>query len=482
MQLFPILLIAVLLAWDGGLRLAPDDGWSLGPWSVTALACGPVLVLLSLTIGGLWWCDRRLGRGDTPRAVLAAERLVRGARLLILVNHGVAVLTFGWLGTVRGAVGNLIIVDEILTIAPPLLGYLGTWWAYYPIERRIRDAVLFRRLDLGQPIYPAPSRGRYVLLQARMHVLLLLVPLLAILTLSEIIDLSLAPWSDRQWFASAADFGTLAAGLTVFVFAPLMARLVLGVVPMPDNPIHDDLLDVCRAHQVKVRRLLVWKTGGSMLNAAVMGLIGRLRYVLLTDALLESLPRRQIQAVMAHEIGHVRHHHIPWLIASLFATISATSLIFGVVVFLLASSDVDTALPNASRVELLGTVMAVVLLFAVFGWVSRRFERQADTFAVQHLSQFPSDADGESKSACPTITVESVQTMQQTLHTIARLQAVPLTRNSWRHGSIAFRSQYLASLIGRDAATLPIDRQVKWIKLIAAIALGLTVAYLLFVG
>ncbi len=482
MQLFPILLIAVLLAWDGGLRLAPADGWSLGSWSVTALACGPVLVLLGLTIGGVWWCDRRLSSGDTPRAVVDADRMVFAARWLILVNHGVVVLTFGWLGTVRGAVGNLIIIDEVLTIAPALLGYLGTWWAYYPIERRIRDAVLLRRLDLGQPIYPAPSRGGYVLLQARMHVLLLLVPLLAILTLSEIIDLSLAPWSDREWFASAADFGTLAAGLTVFVFAPLMARFVLGVVPMPDSPIHDDLLEVCRAHHVKVRRLLVWKTGGSMLNAAVMGLVGRLRYVLLTDALLEALPRRQVQAVMAHEIGHVRHHHMPWLIASLFATISVTSLIFGILVFLLTSSATDPALSNTSTVELLGTVIAVVVLFVVFGWVSRRFERQADTFAVQHLSQFPVNTNGESKSACPTITVESVQTMQQTLHTIARLQAVPLTRNSWRHGSIAFRSQYLASLIGRDVTALPIDRHVKGIKLIAAIALGLTVAYLLLVG
>ena len=353
MQLYPILLIAVLLAWDGGLRLALADDSALGSWTVTALACGPVLVVLSLTQGGLWWCDRRLARGDTPGAVLAAERLVRGARWLLLVNHGVAVLVFGWLGTVRGAVGNLILVDEILTIAPALLGYLGTWWAYYPIERRIRDAVLLRRLDLGQPIYPAPSRSRYVLLHVRMHLLLLLVPLLAILTLSEIIDLALAPWSDRQWFAPAADLSTLAAGLTVFVFAPLMVRVVLGVVPMPDSPIHDDLLDVCRAHKVKVRRLLVWKTGGSMLNAAVMGLIGRLRYILLTDALLESLTRRQVQAVMAHEIGHVRHHHMPWLIASLFATISATSFIFGVVVFLLATSDVDPALDAAENQPLL---------------------------------------------------------------------------------------------------------------------------------
>ncbi len=71
--------------------------------------------------------------------------------------------------------------------------------------------------------------------------------------------------------------------------------------------------------------------------------------------------------------------------------------------------------------------------------------------------------------------------MQQALHMIARLHAVASTRHSWRHGSIAWRSAYLASLIGRDASTLPIDRQVKRIKLAAAIALGLAGAYL-FLG
>ena len=490
MPLYPIVLIAVLLAWDGGLRLGPDDGWSIGAWMVAALACGPVLVLVGLTQVGLLWCDRRLARGDTPRAILVAERLAHSARLLILVNHAVAVLVFGWLGTVRDAMGDLILLDELVTIGPPLLGYLGTWWAYYPIERRIRDAVLLRRLDLGQPVYPAPSRGRYVLMQARLHLLLLLVPLMVILTLSEIINLSLAPWSDREWFVAVADLSTLAAGLTVFVFAPLMARWVLGVVPMPDGPIHDDLLTVCRAHKVKVRRLLVWKTDGSMLNAAVMGVFGWLRYVLLTDALLETLARRQVRAVMAHEIGHIRRHHMPWLLATLFATILATSLIFSFVLFFFVSSDVDPALDAQPWVDFLGTAVAVLVLFMVFGWVSRRFERQADTFAVQHLSRWPSPSENESdpqaqsrtsERAGETITVESVQTMQQALHLIARLHAVAPTRHSWRHGSIAWRSAYLASLIGRDASTLPIDRQVRWIKLAAAIVLGLAGAYL-FLG
>jgi hypothetical protein len=31
----------------------------------------------------------------------------------------------------------------------------------------IRETLLIRRLDMGKPVYPTPSRGRYVMLQGR---------------------------------------------------------------------------------------------------------------------------------------------------------------------------------------------------------------------------------------------------------------------------------------------------------------------------
>jgi len=48
-------------------------------------------------------------------------------------------------------------------------------------------------------------------------------------------------------------------------------------------------------------------------NAAVMGFIPRFRYVLLSDLLLETMTDEQVEAIFAHELGHVMHRHLFWL-------------------------------------------------------------------------------------------------------------------------------------------------------------------------
>lgn len=481
MQLYPILLIAVLLARDGGLRIADGD-MAITGWGALAIAYGPIIALLVITQFAVLWYQKRLTHGDTPRAIIAAERFVRISRWFILIHHFVIVLAFDWLSAIRDVVGNNILLDELIAITPALIGILGIWWVYYPIERRIRDALLMRRFDQGQPIYPSPSRSKYVLMQARIQLLLLLVPLLLILTLAETIDTALDPWSGRAWFGPISDITTLAAGISVFMFAPLVARFVLGLVPMPQGQTLNDLEEVCKAQKVKVRSILLWKTDGAMINAAVMGLIGRLRYVMLTDALLETLSRRQVQAVMAHEIGHIRKHHMPWLVGSLLAVISAMSMVAEVTIELLNRTSSNSAI-SQTWFEGVAASTTLLALFFVFGWVSRRFERQADTFAVQHLSQWPiidaDNQDDEAAASSDEVTLESVQTMQGALHTIARLHAVPRSRKSWRHGSIQWRSQYLARIIGLDGEKLLIHRQIRWIKIISGFVLSLTLIYII---
>ncbi|MHC4414758.1 MAG: M48 family metallopeptidase [Planctomycetota bacterium] len=472
MQLFPILLIGVLLASDGGLAAG---GPGLDGWIVAGIAWGPVLLVLGVAQVGVALYGRKLA-GGAPQAISGADRLVRGARWLLLGLHAVAVLAFGWLGVVREAVGDRIIIDELLTIAPPLAGVLGTWWVYYPIDRRVREAVLVRRLDLGRAIFPPPARGRYVLAQARLHLLFLLVPILMILTAAEVIEMAVAPWQAQEWASWAGDAATLGTALGIVVVAPLISRVVLDVEPMPNGPLRDDLLEICRVHGVRVRQVLLWKTEGTMINAAVMGLTGHLRYVLLTDALLESMSRPQLQAVMAHEIGHIRRHHMPWLVASLFATVLAVTV-------LLIEAPVPAAEPKASVladtwdqwVRLSSAGGAFVLALAAFGWISRRFERQADTFAAGHLSRPGDLAD---PSSPPRITAEAVGTVCSALETIVRIDAAGTKRPSWRHGSIAWRQAYLETIIGRPVATLPIDRQIRWIKGLAVAVLTLAVAYL----
>ena len=58
--------------------------------------------------------------------------------------------------------------------------------------------------------------------------------------------------------------------------------------------------------------ILLWQTNNNMGNAAVMGVVPQVRYILLSDLLLQTMTDRQIEAVFAHEAGHVVHRHIAW--------------------------------------------------------------------------------------------------------------------------------------------------------------------------
>jgi len=475
MQLYAIVLIGVLLFADGGLGLAEGGLGGLGGWAAATLAWAPVLLVVAVTFGGVEYCRNRLASGRTPGAILAADRLARWARWLLLAHFAVLVLVFGWLEKVRAVVGDGVLIDEFVAILPPLVGVVGTWWAYYPIERRVREAVLLRQLDTGRAIFPTPTRGAYVLTQVRLHLLFLLAPILLIIALAELIDLAAGRW---DWPAVAADVVTLLAAGLVVLLSPLLTRVVLEVEPVPQGPLHDDLTGICRQHGVRVRRLLVWRTHGSMINAAVMGLVGWLRYVLLTDALLESMSRRQVEAVMAHEIGHIRRHHMPWMLASLLAAIVIVVFpLYGVQRGLAAVAEASGRVPEWMDAAGTGMVAAgAAMVVAAFGWVSRRFERQADTFAARHMSGPPDGQTGEPRC----VTGEAAAIVCSALETIARLNAVEPRRRSWRHGSIAWRQAYLQSMVGRAPGSLPVDRQVRRIKVMAVAVLALALGWAIF--
>ncbi|MHC5001673.1 MAG: M48 family metalloprotease, partial [Planctomycetota bacterium] len=389
----------------------------------------------------------------------------------VLLNHVVVVLWLGWLDVIRSLVGDLVLVDELLCLAPAVAALLAITWVHYPIDGRLRQAQLLRSIDDGRPIYPLPPRTAYVLFHARSGLLLLGLPLLLIIGSSEVVE-RVAPMVLADGRSPLVeDVATLVAAAGVFLASPLLARLVLTVRPLPEGEMRDELRGVCRRHRVRVRGILVWDTGGAMINAAVMGLVGPLRYVLITDALLDSMTRPQLVAVMAHEVAHVRRHHIPWLVLSLMAALAAAFLL--VQLPLHAADRLGWLAPGADGfappvwADLLVLAVQLVAALAAFGWVSRRFERQADTFAVQHLSGLGEHEEGEE----PDVDGAAVEAMRGALDRIARLNAINPRRSSWRHGSIEWRQDYLASIIGQPIGRLTIDRRVRSIKVVAGLVL-----------
>src|SRR5207248_1277614 len=96
----------------------------------------------------------------------------------------------GWLDAVRKMVGDLLLIDELIAIAPFIALLLGGWWSMYPVERRFQEALLMRQLDdpLAQPIHPILSRGEQVWMSARHQLLLWMVPLTLMMGWQELLN------------------------------------------------------------------------------------------------------------------------------------------------------------------------------------------------------------------------------------------------------------------------------------------------------
>jgi len=478
-----IAMVVVLVVRDGfpGFPLVPTES----PLTAALLAVGPQVAIALVLNMYLRVCAKRLDRTGRLRNVVRADRAVAFARFGALLVHASAVLGFGWLDAVRYWLGgNLVVVDEAVALLPALIPVVGGWWSFSMIDRRLREASLIRALDEGRPVHRAPSRWRYTLEQVRHNLVLVLVPLAVIAAWMESSDFLMvrffadAPWLSGPWGTFAVSAVHLAGVALVLVLAPLVPRYLWDTVPLGDGPVRERLARLCREQGVRCRDILVWRTESGMLNGAVIGAVPWLRYILLTDALLEQLGDREVEAVMAHEVAHARRHHIPWLMVSLLAAVGGAWIAVSTGARWLSGSlgeDAGTLESGAIVTIALGLGLSAGLI--VLGFVSRRFEQQADAFATQHLSGVrsigPSPPDAR-------IVPEAVDAMAGALGVVAAMNAIPVDRFTWRHGSIRGRQARLAALVGLPASPLPIDRTVRLLKLGAGLLLALVLVAALF--
>ena len=524
MQILLIILVGSLFLFDESpnpdwlLNLQPD--WPL--WIRAGVIAMGFIAALSVLFMIQTNARHRIEQHGQWKSIIISERASSITVAAIVFIHVINIALFGWLQIVRGIVGNLILIDDIIALLPALLAITIVWAMQYPVHRLIREATLIRKLDLGEPVYPIPNRGQFVLAQVRLHFVLILLPILLVIGWREVI----VKVADSHLFISeyvATDSAQLIAmGLgtaCIFLLAPVMIRHLWDTHPLPTGELRTRLLKMCKLHHIRIRELLVWNTTGSMINGAVMGLIGRFRFVLLTDALLDSLTPIQVEAVMAHELGHIRKKHLPALIISILAILTLTSVTITTTFQLFQNNNIIATttqtqqnqnwqqiqnwyaqLTNKKSINELSHADAtspinpdsspwpdtiiftgsLLLTLILFGWISRRFERQADTFAVKHLSKAETINENDQSNTKNRMTPQACATMINTLALVADLNHISPTRKSWRHGSIAWRQKYLNSLIGKNRNRLPIDRQISIINLLAIMIIAFSFSYYLW--
>jgi len=468
MQITVILAFVVVLSFGAG-AVSPAHPAALFS-GVAVYWAGAAAVAWALTRGAL----RRLERaGDSIADVSRRYQRWQILPRIYLVGGFAALMVCGLgerLGRVPGA-GVIVLMDEALAIGVFFVALLIHWRLNYPFDQAVRQHLEQELLLAGQPVRAGWSAREHMEFHIRHHFAFVAVPMALMVAAWDalsIIDTRIAPGalSDE---ARVAAMAVAVAG--VFFFAPVLLVRVWRSRPMEDGELRRRIERLCEKINLRYRQLRIWDTGGVLVNAGVMGLHRSVRYILISDAMLENMDDRQIVAVFGHEAGHVKHHHILYfLVFTKLAMLTCLAVTAGV---LMLTPDG----PWKAVVELILSALLVAGVWGVgFGWLSRRFERQADVYG-----SWCAAVDGRINGGREPTSHEledGTPTFVAALENVGRLNGAPREMPNWRHGSIAARVDFLIRWVHRGGSRIAFDRTVHrvkvalWLGLLAAIALA----------
>jgi len=316
---------------------------------------------------------------------------------------------------------NIIPTFEALLFLMLFTGYLAIVWAFaYNPYRRLYSTDLPRKTYISSQISSSIP---------------ILLPWILLSGISDIIRA--LPFELPRRFLSTTQ-GEITYFL-VFLFAiaivgPLMIQKFWRCKPLEIGYHRDRIEALCRKAGLEYANILYWPIfGGKMITAAVMGLIKKFRYILVTQGLLHMLEPEEIDAVIAHEIGHVKKKHllfyllffVGYMIIS-YATFNLLiySIVFSETLYkLINSTGLDQTAVTTSIFSLVIIIVFLVYFRFIFGYFMRNFERQADTYVYALFD-----------SAKPLIS---------TFEKIAATSGEHPDRPNWHHFSITKRIEYL---------------------------------------
>ena len=218
------------------------------------------------------------------------------------------------------------------------------------------------------------------------------------------------------------------------VIAPSLIKFFWQCRPLPQGPKRRRIEAICENAKLKYNNILKWPIfEGKLLTAGVMGLIKRFRYILVTESLLQILNDDEIDAVMAHEIGHIKKKHLVFYLIFFLGFIVLSYAAFDLILYAILYSNLSFPILRDIRFEqaaltsiLLTAAMAAILLIYfryVFGYFMRNCERQADLYAFDLLG--------------------SSRWLVSSLEKIALYSGQSHDRPSWHHFSIRQRIDFL---------------------------------------
>jgi len=192
--------------------------------------------------------------------------------------------------------------------------------------------------------------------------------------------------SPRGWWLPASGLVVAFGMVTVYAGPVVLDPLFNKFTPLPAGQTRSDVLALARRAGVDVGEVYAIdasrRTTGA--NAYVTGL-GDTKRVVLYDNLLEHFTRDEVRLVVAHELGHVRHHDVRNGLVFLAIVAPAGLFAAAVVTRRLAPEPGAGGRHGPEALPALALALAVLGLgiTVVSNQLSRRVEARADTFSLR---------------------------------------------------------------------------------------------------
>jgi Zn-dependent protease with chaperone function len=389
-------------------------------------------IWLTLGMTGLFWAGfalycrsvfeklrhRHLAGGSGGGLTARYHRAHVTLSVLAIVLFSLLVLLFSlkyWILRIPGF--TVFTVLQGLLAMGLFFAFLCTIWYFaFPAYRQLFGTDITRR--------------SYIISNSRLN-LPILFPWAFLSLISDL--LSVSPWGNSVGF-----FNSMTGQMIFYAVFLIMLMAVLpvfiqswwGCKPLKDTVKARELEEFLRKRGFKYRKLLRWPLfEGRMMTAGIMGIVSRYRYILVTDSLLEMLTEEELKAVLAHEMGHAKHHHLLFYVLFLIGYLVLAFGLFDIYFYFLASRPFFMQFLSSSHAEgntlfsfALSLPMLVTLIIYfryVMGFFMRHFERQADLYSAKIMGT-------------PEYTIDS-------LEKIAWLSGKSRDVPSWHHFSIRQR-------------------------------------------
>ena len=180
------------------------------------------------------------------------------------------------------------------------------------------------------------------------------------------------------------------ASIDIFKNLPPISRLArfmfisLGVIiinPETMPTLYKYVEGLCKDAGIQTPTIFIVKQKG-FFNAAAAKILTSTGGIVIGQKLLKETSNDELEAIVAHEIGHIKHNHVNKILAIKFGTYASTYLLTKLLISICNSCEKRESLtPNQQGLQSWIPLLSMMLLPDLI--INKRFEKEADHFACK---------------------------------------------------------------------------------------------------